>query len=65
MEYDENNLEKMNIKTDVLEHRIVIAICTFHKRTAYRERAFLYPFERILTTVCSVQEFRRVNEPCI
>ena len=50
MEYDENNLEKMNIKTDVLEHRIVIAICTFHKRTAYRERAFLYPFERILKT---------------
>ena len=50
MEYDENNLEKMNKKTDALDHRIVTAICTFHKRTAYRERAFLYPFERILTT---------------
>ena len=49
MEYDENNLEKMNIKTDALDHRIVTAFCTFHKRTAYRERAFLYPFERILT----------------
>ena len=54
MEYDENNLEKMNIKTDVLDHRIVTAICTFHKRTAYRERAFLYPFERILTTPVSL-----------